>query len=381
MPVIYPINFQENKDYNGYSYFDIAPVMSDNDGHRRCPAWAVPDSEVPLVCSDSEWLAIRKRDLSRLGVSDLLEAPAENPADLLKPRNKDSSLNRGYVREIRAGSWVERRCSSMCSGGCNIQVLPRTVDFETGEELRPYVRISDCKWNGEGLEFTTADVRFMERHSSRFDNIRSVRNTCNKFKWIVRANEKNVRLFLTLTYADNMTDCKQLYEDFRRFFPRLCRACVDERGETLIDGYLCACEPQKRGAWHLHVLLLSRKKSLYISNKRVCSLWGRGFTKTQRVRSVRDVGVYLTSYLTNIKDGKGTKKGARLALYPVGFRFTRWSRSVALPENTTFYGNFGDMFRDCLAFDLCFDYQEHRRTVDGKNFVTRIALFCREKPK
>ena len=372
MSVIYPI---------GDIFQRSSAIYSDNDGHRRVPAWAVPESEVPLVCSDNEWAAIRKRDLSRLGAHDLLDVPEETPSDLLKPRNRDSSLIRGYVREFRAGSWCERRCSTMVSGGCNIRVLSRMVDFETGEELRPYVRISDTKWNGEELEFDYTAVRFMERHTSRGDNMRSVRETCNKFKWMVRANERNVRLFLTLTYAENMTDTKRLYEDFRRFFPKLQRAMVDRFGRPLVYGYLAACEPQRRGAWHMHILLLSLQKSLYISNKKVCKLWGHGYTKTQRVRNLRDVGVYLTSYLSNIKDGKGTKKGARLALYPVGFRFTRWSRSCALPEKANFYGNFGDMFRDCMAFDLCFDYQDLRRTFDGKKFITRIALYCKEKPK
>ena len=120
MSVIYPI---------GDIFQRSSAIYSDNDGHRRVPAWAVPESEVPLVCSDNEWAAIRKRDLSRLGAHDLLDVPEETPSDLLKPRNRDSSLIRGYVREFRAGSWCERRCSTMVSGGCNIRVLSRIVMF------------------------------------------------------------------------------------------------------------------------------------------------------------------------------------------------------------------------------------------------------------
>lgn len=375
MPVIYPINFQEKKDYYGNAYFDIAPILSENNGHRRCPAWQVPESEVPLICSEKEWEQIKARERARLGIRDLLTPPEVDPSKLLRPRKRDSSFNVGYVREVRAGAWVERRINSMCSGGCNILVLPREVDYETGEELRPYVRISDTEYDGENILYDPQDVRYMERHASRGDNMRSVKESCNRFKWMVRANEHFVRLFLTLTYAENMRDTKRLYEDFRRFFPRLRRALPD------IDGYLAACEPQKRGAWHMHVLLLSRKKSLYISNKRVCSLWGKGFTKTQRVRSVRDVGVYLTSYLSNLKEGKHTKKGARLALYPVGFRFTRWSRSVRLPSVSSFYGGFGDRFRSLNFYSLCYDYQNEKRTEDGKRIISRICLFYRDYPK
>ena len=364
MPVIYPLNF------------DTDEPLSCNNGHRRLPAWAVPSEEVPLVCSDSEWAAILGREREKL-LSSLPNAIGrDNVAPpLLAPRKRDVGLKRGYVREVRAGSWVERRCSSCVSGGCKIKVLEPFVDFETGEYLRPYVRVSDMEWDGDDLFYAPEDVRFMERHFSRSDNIREVKRTCERFKWLVRANEHNVRLFLTLTYADNMRDTKKLYEDFRRFFPRLRRAY------PAIDGYLAACEPQKRGAWHMHILLLSRKKSLYIPNKRVNKLWGMGFTKVQRVRSVRDVGVYLTSYLSNLKEGKRTKKNARLALYPLGFRFTRWSRDVERPEKTSFYGDFGAHFRDLFDFELCFDYQNEKRVDDGFVVRSRIVLFCREKPK
>lgn len=376
MPVIYPIDIVQKHGAGGFDSFQIAPVLSLNNGHRSCPAWAVPESEVPLVCSKEEWEQIREREYRRLcvPVSYWNDREKKIEHDLLRPINRDSSLNKGYVRETRTNGWCERRLSTCVSGGCYIRVLPRFPDFETGELLKPYIRIKECDWDGENLLYNEKCVHFMRSASSRADNIRQVKATCNKFMWKVRANEHLVRLFLTLTYAENMKDTKRLYEDFRRFFARLKRAFPD------ISGYLAACEPQKRGAWHMHVLLLSRKKSLYISNKRVCSLWGRGFTKTQRVRHVRDVGVYLSSYLSNIKDGKGTKKGARLYLYPCGFRFTRWSRSTESPEITKFYGGFGDSFRDLLEFELCYDYQNEKKK-DGLLIKSRVSLFYREKPK
>ena len=49
--------------------------------------------------------------------------------------------------------------------------------------IRPYVRVSDMDWDGDNLLYSEKDVRFMERHSSRSDNIRSVRESCERFKW------------------------------------------------------------------------------------------------------------------------------------------------------------------------------------------------------
>ena len=212
MPVIYPIG-------DLFAPGSGEPLTVNN-GHRRVPAWAVPENEVPLVCSDKEWEEIRRRELEALTIKSYVP-PRFVEAPLLAPRNRDSSLKKGYVREVRAGAWVERRCSSMVSGGCKIRVLPgEAIDTLTGEVKRPYVRVCDCKWNGEELEFDDSDVRGMERHACRADNMRSVRESCDRFKWLVRANERLVKLFVTLTYAENMTDTKRLYEDFRRFWPR-----------------------------------------------------------------------------------------------------------------------------------------------------------------
>lgn len=366
MPVIYPIDLRYDEP------------LSCNNGHRRVPAYQVPASEIPLICSEKEWEEIKRRDYPWLYDTSRVHAKYNIPLEeLCKPRNRDSSLSKGYIREKRAGRWVERRVCSCVSGGCGIRVLPRFVDFETGEELRPYVRVSDMEWDGENLLYSEKDVRFMERHEKRADNMRSVRASCENFKWLVRANERKVRLFVTLTYSENMTDTRRLYDDFRKFFQKLRRAV------PAVSGYLAACEPQKRGAWHVHVLLLSNNPMLYVPNKLVHEKWGRGFTKTQRVRSLRDVGSYLTSYLTNIKNGKGTKKGARLNLYPLGFRFCRWSRNIRRVSSGSWYGGFGDAFKGLEggSYVTCFDYQNETKKDDGILIFSRVALFCKEKPK
>lgn len=365
-PIHYPI---------GDIFSPYKEILSCNNGHRNIPAWAVPESEVPLICSEKEWELIQQREFEKIYPKGTYVRGVEEESRLLAPRNRDSGYNSGYIREIRAGAWVERRLSSMVSGGCKIRVLPgEAIDTDTGEVLRPYVRLKDCYYNDDGnIEYCVDDVRGMQRHSSRADNLRSVKATCERFKWLVRANERRVRLFVTLTYAENMTDTKRLYEDSRRFFAKL-------RRRFAVDGYFCACEPQKRGAWHCHLLLLAARP-LYIANRQINKLWGHGFTKVQRVRSVRDVGVYLTSYLSNLKEGRITKKNARLALYPLGFRFTRWSRDVERPENTRFFGNFGEHFREALDFELCFDYQNRTRLETGEIILSRVALFYRENPK
>lgn len=125
--------------------------------------------------------------------------------------------------------------------------------------------------------------------------------------------------FLTLTYRENMQDANKLYHDFDNFNRKL-------RSKIGRYEYITAVEPQGRGAWHLHVILIFESVP-FLPVEFLQAAWGHGFVKIERVDGVDNIGAYLTSYLTNI-DGK---KYARLSLYPAGFRPIRWSRGVHKP--------------------------------------------------
>ncbi|MCQ2063788.1 MAG: hypothetical protein MJY99_10700 [Fibrobacter sp.] len=287
---------------------------------------------------------------------------------------------RGFVRQTSAGAYVERRVSTFQNTECRILRLPSEPSpFGNNEFSRPYVRKKDieCEYRelppggfASALYIPTVPlekVRFMrEKAVSRASNMKGVRDTCNRFKWLVRANASECRLFVTLTYAENMTDTVRLGQDFKKFWQRL------KYRYPRITGYLVAFEPQKRGAWHAHILLLS-PSPLRIPNKRINAIWGHGFTKTQGVRSIHDLGAYLTAYLTNIKDGKGTKKGARLALYPPGFRFARASASAERVKVTRWWGGFSS-FPDLSALSLLYDYENTVHLPGG--LFQRRKIFC-----
>ena len=325
-------------------------------------------------------------------------------------RKVDLDVKEGYVTERRAGKYLERRVATIQqTGGSLIRKLPHSEDFE-GEVEMPYVRKKDIfpetdltpdeiKWSislsgdnppqegerPEGLRsFICIDeerrlyvepkgLRLMKKNTSRFANPRDVKKSCENFKWLVRANEDRLRLFVTLTYARNMRDTKQLYQDYRKFWQALKRAYPS------IDGYLVAFEPQKRGAWHAHMLILSPSPLLYISNRHVHALWGHGFTKTQRPRGIKDVASYLTSYLTNVKSGNETKKGARLWMYPSRFRFLRSSKTVRRTSVRRWYGPWNRLHR-VQDWNLLYDYQNCRRlgTRDGTVLYNVSKILCLE---
>lgn len=264
------------------------------------------------------------------------------------------------ISVIDTGTYAELKIRSEGQRGGFIRKLPECKFPGDPEPIRPYVLTKDIAVNSDGVE-VLPEFKFMRsRAKSRKDNMRQVKQACNKFKWLVRKNQNKVKKFITLTYAENMTDVKRLYEDYRRFVQKLYRRF------PAITGYLVAFEPQKRGAWHAHLLLLSdspllrTKKGKLITNKIIHELWGHGFTKTSDVKSVRDLGAYITSYLVNVKSGRMTKKGARLALYPERFRFLRNSRNVDKPEFSSHVGKISDI-QTKGEYTLLYDYEQVRK--------------------
>lgn len=169
----------------------------------------------------------------------------------------------------------------------------------------------------------------------------------NKCKWI------------TLTYAKNMQDTKQLYNDFKRFMTRFKRRFKDYNIE-----YITACEPQARGAWHMHLILIFDKVAPFIPNATIEKLWEQGFTKTTKLDDIDNIGAYLTAYLGDmeftaenilelqkqglnvsqmalkevneiegikLKEPKSFIKGGRLYMYPPKFNLYRISRGIKKP--------------------------------------------------
>ena len=112
---------------------------------------------------------------------------------------------------------------------------------------------------------------------------------------------------------------------------------------------------------HAHLLLIFQKKAPFIPNAELAKIWGRGFVKIKALKIVDNIGAYLSAYLGDMElgetltansiSGKGFKvvestdkdgtrqtkaivKGARLRLYPKGFRLFRKSRGIVPPRIT-----------------------------------------------
>lgn len=201
------------------------------------------------------------------------------------------------------------------------------------------------------LILSTGEIRNFEKNDDRLGNKNSFRQTFKKLRYLINNNfcGNDNELFITLTYAENMKDATRLYFDLNKFIKRLKYKFKDV---SRIE-YITVVEPQKRGAWHAHILMkFIDLDDIYIPNALISSIWGFGFVNVQSIArlSIDNLGAYLTAYLTDLPldemspkelndemkyknvNGKYFAKGARLKLYPKGINFYRKSRGIIFPE-------------------------------------------------
>lgn len=194
----------------------------------------------------------------------------------------------------------------------------------------------------------TGEILFFEHTENRAQGVGSMRRTFKKIRYLINNNfgKGANELWITLTYAENMQDTKKLYSDMNKFIKRI-RYQKREMGSM---DYLAVVEPQKRGAWHIHMLMkFSGVTEAYIANKELAEIWGHGFVTVKRIKNIDNLGAYITAYLTDLTleeglheamkgkplkevGGKAYVKGARVHLYPPGMNIYRASRGIKMPE-------------------------------------------------
>lgn len=239
------------------------------------------------------------------------------------------------------------------------------------------------------LDLKSGEVKAFEKINSRDDFKIGVARSLQLGRDIINTNVMDVSKcrWLTLTYAENMTDTKKLQKDFENFVT----ACRKKYGNF---EYITFAEPQGRGAWHTHSILIFDKKAPYMANDDVYNLWSKkGFVSIKKLDNVDNVGVYLTAYLgdmsltdckkngikykkTDLKnvdvDGKSKKyvKGARLSMYPPKFHIFRYSKGIKKP--TVYECTYQQALNDLNGYNKTFEKTIFLKdeNTDFKNIIT-----------
>ena len=250
--------------------------------------------------------------------------------------------------------------------GANVQ-LKKTGNIQTIRYMQKKAKTNIKKIDKHNyVDLSTGELKgFANKATTRADNQESAKHTFQKLRDIINANITRPRKckFLTLTYQENMTDEKRLTRDLTNFYKRFKTYCKNQKIEY--PEYISVIEPQGRGAFHAHIILVYQKEAPFLPNNDICQLWRQGFTETKAVKGVvNNVGVYLTAYFTDLPfdevqdirmldhakgsdlktvkttDENGNKlpkaivKGLRLTMYPAGMQIFRCSKGIKKPEIT-----------------------------------------------
>lgn len=242
----------------------------------------------------------------------------------------------GNVIETMSMSKVNRKGSAIINLGDYKYVLPGEIDNVTGE--------------------ITGEIKEFNRTDNRSENLNGLAKSMKAVRDLINCNvvDPSCVRWVTLTYAENMTDTKRLYTDTDKFIKRL-KYYHNKNGLEDFE-YIHIVEPQGRGAWHIHGLWIYKNKAPYLPNNDIADLWQHGFVTVKKLDEVDNVGAYITAYLCDVpveeyegtaqpkqiktvevenEDGKKVKKkyvkGGRLHLYPSKMNFYRTSRGVKRP--------------------------------------------------
>lgn len=117
-----------------------------------------------------------------------------------------------------------------------------------------------------------------------------------KVRRLISANFGAGSLFITLTYAENMTDIETANYDLKKFIQKMKRKQNDFKHVTVI-------EFQKRGAVHYHMvcnfhLTWSNEKELQEKERVLGKIWSHGFVDIKEIEHVDNIGAYVVKYMT-----------------------------------------------------------------------------------
>lgn len=211
------------------------------------------------------------------------------------------------------------------------------------------------------IDMKTGEIKNKKKANNRYQSPKSVRKSINRLMDLIRTNatDSSKCKWITLTYANVMTDGKRAYLDAKLFLRRLKRFLAKQsyftEGQKDFE-YITVAEPQGEQhahSWHLHILLIFGDTAPFIFNSMIDELWGYGITSTHAVFDADGLSLYFKTYLSDVEyedefgsesDNKSNLvektvngvskqfiKGERLKYYPSGMKLYSSSRGMKKP--------------------------------------------------
>lgn len=184
-----------------------------------------------------------------------------------------------------------------------IQVSKFAKDFSIGKRPHRIKRREEDTLITDALKESPEEIRDRSFRRAKRKLINTI-NT-NVFSWYDKNNRAFRSVFLTLTFQQNITDIKMANYEFTKFILRMNWEILNDKRSLL--KYVAVIEFQKRGAIHYHVIFFNLP---FVEKETIASIWGNGYIKIKAIDDVRDVGYYVTKYMSKDFDDprlKGNK--------------------------------------------------------------------------
>lgn len=161
--------------------------------------------------------------------------------------------------------------------------------------------VVEDEYNGE-IEKAEEEEKEEEEKGDRTDEYKQRTNirARNQIRRLINMNFDNKSLFVTLTFAENITDIPFANNEFDKFIKRIKRKQAN-------FAYVAVMEFQKRGAIHYHMVCnwqcstWNNLDELHERENEIARIWRNGFCDIQEIKHLDNVGAYLIKYMT--KDG------------------------------------------------------------------------------
>lgn len=103
--------------------------------------------------------------------------------------------------------------------------------------------------------------------------------------------------FVTLTFAEHITDLAAANYEFKKFIKRLNYQIFKTKTSNV--KYTAVPEFTKKGRVHYHVIFYNLP---YVKSDILSDIWGNGFIKINKIDNCDNVGAYVSKYMTKDND-------------------------------------------------------------------------------
>lgn len=246
-----------------------------------------------------------------------------------------------YYKNPRERQNVEKLDFNNLSKNSRITIDKRKISILLGSKCFAY----DC--------YHTNAIIGSKKQLQKIEDRNIIRTKLNCQR-LAKANAKEWKSFLTLTYADNMQDVAQAKLDLRYFVKNIKKVKKDFK-------YIAIPEFQKRGAIHFHLLTnLSLQDNNIITKQKNnnkyydVKYWNKGFTSYEDISGdVKKIVGYISKYMT--KDNADDRL----------FNFKRYTASQNLIKPVTEFIS----MRDKTSREWLINYFKDKECIYNNTYV------------